>query len=210
MKCKICNTRKPRRYCPGVSGDICSVCCGTEREVTVNCPLDCQYLIEARQHEKPAAVNPEELPNRDIRVSEEFLRGHEQLLMFLGMQLVSASLSTPGAVDSDLREALDSLIRTYRTLQSGLYYETLPGNPIAAAIHQKSQEGIQKLNKEFAEKGAPTLRDAEFLGILVFLERIGLHQYNGRPRGRAFIDYLRRYFPASDASPADAPSLIHI
>ena len=52
MPCAICQIRRPRRFCPGVRGDICSLCCGTEREVTVNCPLDCEYLQEARKHEK--------------------------------------------------------------------------------------------------------------------------------------------------------------
>ena len=50
--CAICHTRRPRRYCPGVRGHICPVCCGTERENTVSCPLDCPYLREARVREK--------------------------------------------------------------------------------------------------------------------------------------------------------------
>ena len=210
MKCRICNTRKPRRYCPGVSGDICSICCGSEREVTVNCPLDCQYLIEARLHEKPPDFNPELVPNTDIHVTEQFLREHEPLLIFLGAKLLEASLATTGAVDADVREALDSLIRTYRTLQSGLYYETRPDNPIAAGIHTKMQESVEALRKELAGKGATQLRDAEILGMFVFLQRIELHQNNGRVRGRAFIDYLRSYFPHDRERPADAPSLIQV
>jgi hypothetical protein len=212
MKCKICETRKPRRYCPGVGGDICSICCGDQREVTVNCPLDCPYLMEARLHEKLPEVNPEEIPNRDIQVTEEFLRDHEPLLIFLGVKLLDASLETPlgaGAVDSDVREALESLIRTYRTLQSGLYYESKPANLAAAAIHQKIQDAVQELRKDLSEKGATAIRDAEILGVLVFLERIGMHQTNGRPRGRAFIDYLRASFPEKQ-SPAQAPSLIQV
>src|SRR5579864_9432900 len=185
MKCRICDTRKPRRYCPGVSGDICSICCGAEREVSVNCPLDCAYLAEARLHEKPPDINPEEIPNRDVPVSEAFLREHEALLIFLGAKLLEASLATSGAVDSDVREALDSLIKTHRTLQSGLYYETRPNNLIAAAIHQKIQEAVETLRKELAEKGATALRDAEVLGVLVFVQRLELHHNNGRPRGRA-------------------------
>jgi hypothetical protein len=210
MKCKICNTRKPRRYCPGVGGDICSICCGSEREVTVNCPLDCVYLVEARQHEKPPAPSAGPLPNQDVKLSEEFLRDHEPLLIFLGAKLLEASLETPGAVDSDVQEALESLIRTYRTLESGLYYETRPNNLLAAAIHQKIQDAVQELRKELSEKGSAPIRDAEILGILVFLERVGLHQRNGRPRGRAFIDYLRGYFPQKQATPAVAPSLIQV
>ena len=210
MKCKICNVRKPRRYCPGVGGDICSICCGSEREVTVNCPLDCPYLMEARQHEKPPVVSPGPLPNQDVRITEEFLRDHEPLLILLGARLLEASLETAGAVDSDVQEALESLIRTYRTLESGLYYETRPNNLLAAGIHQKIQDAVQELRKELGEKGSTPIRDAEILGILVFLERVGLHQRNGRPRGRAFIDYLRGYFPLKPAGPADAPSLIQV
>ena len=210
MKCKICNTRKPRRYCPGVGGDICSICCGSEREVTVNCPLDCAYLIEARLHDKPPLLKPEEIPNQDIRVSEEFLRDHEPLLIFLGAKLLEASLETSGAVDADVQEAIESLIRTYRTLESGLYYETRPNNLVAAGIHQKIQDAVAELRKELSEKSATPIRDAEILGVLAFLERIGLHQRNGRPRGRAFIDYLRSYFPQKQGSLAGTPSLIQV
>jgi hypothetical protein len=113
-------------------------------------------------------------------------------------------------VDSDVRESLDSLIRTYRTLQSGLYYESRPANLVAAAIQQKIQDAIQELRKQLSEKGASSIRDAEILGVLVFLERVGLHRNNGRPKGRSFIDYLRANFPQQQESPANAPSLIQV
>jgi len=210
MNCKICETRKPRRNCPGVGGDICSMCCGVEREVTVNCPLDCQFLREARLHEKPRDMTREELPNRDIHVSKEFLQEHEPLLIFLSTKLLESALGTPGVVDSDMREALDALIRTHRTLQTGLYYETRPNNLVAAAIQQGIQEQLEQLRKEFAEKGTTPLRDAEILGVLVFLEHFALHRANGRPKGRAFIDYLFEYFPHDEVAPGAAPSLIQI
>src|SRR5580700_2833517 len=165
MKCPFCDTRKPRRYCPGVSGEICSICCGNEREVSITCPLDCPYLVEARLHEKPRELNPDEVPNRDVQVTEEFLREHEPLLVFLGSRLLEASLASPGVLDSDVRDALESLIRTYRTLQSGLYYETRPTNLIAAGLHQKMQEAVEGLRKELAEKNAMPIRDAEILEI---------------------------------------------
>ncbi len=178
--------------------------------MTVNCPLDCQCLAEARLHEKLPAVDPAELPNQDVRVSEEFLRQHEPLLIFLGAKLLDASFAAPGVYDSDIREALESLIRTYRTLQSGLYYETLPPSPLAAGIHQRIQDAVRDLRKEMSEKGSTTIRDTEILGMLVFLERVGLHQNNGRPKGRAFIDYLRGYFPQNQPSQTDTPSLIQV
>src|SRR5450432_4221802 len=135
MACAICQTRRPRRFCPGVQGDICSVCCGTEREVTVSCPLECEYLQQARKRDKRPSLEGIEIPNRDLRVDEDWLRDHERLLAFMAGSLLRPALEIPGVVDQDIREALDAMIRTYRTLQSGVYYETRPENsrPPAAA-----------------------------------------------------------------------------
>jgi hypothetical protein len=132
--CVICNTRRPRRYCPGVAGDICPVCCGTERENTVSCPLDCQYLREARAREKDPYVDPDQFPYKEINVDESFLRRNEPLLIFLASGLATTALETDNAIDNDIREALASLVRTYVTLQSGIVYEARPDNPIAGRI----------------------------------------------------------------------------
>ena len=208
MKCKICGIRKPRRFCPGVSGDICSLCCGTEREVTVNCPLDCEFLQEAHIHERPLPVTPEDMPNADIRVTEEFLESRQQLLFIFSSILLQSALTTRGLVDSDVREALAALTQTYRTLQSGLYYESKSTNPLAAAVQEKVQEKLADLKTRLAENNA-TIRDSEILGLLVFLQRLEVQWNNGRPKGRAFLDWLRRMVGAPavlDAENAAEPS----
>ena len=56
MSCAICQTRKEKRFCLAVHGRICPQCCGEQREVTLDCPSDCVYLQQARQHEKPRAA----------------------------------------------------------------------------------------------------------------------------------------------------------
>jgi hypothetical protein len=43
--------------------------------------------------------------------------------------------------------------------------------------------------------GTNPIRDVDVLGILVFLHRMELQHNNGRAKGRAFIDFLRQYFP---------------
>jgi hypothetical protein len=195
--CKICAKRRARRYCPGVSGEICPVCCGNEREVTIDCPLDCEYLRAARQHDPPVPVT--EVPNRDVKITETFIREHEQLVTWMNLALVRA-MEKERAVDMDAREAIDALIRTYRTRESGLIYETRPQNPYAAAIQDSLRMSIQELEKNIAqETGMHSLRDADVLGTLVFLQRMELQHSNGRRRGRAFFDVLRGYFPAGSA-----------
>jgi hypothetical protein len=202
--CKICQKKRARRYCPGVGGDICPVCCGTERENTIDCPLDCEHLQSARRHEQPTALDPVSLPNQDVRVSEDFIREHEELVVWLTLALEQA-MEKERAVDTDAREALQALIRTYRTLESGLIYETRPQNPFAAAIQTELKTSIDDVRKRLTEQsGMHTLRDAEILGALVFLERLELQYNNGRRRGRAFFDFLRRHFPAQ-AEPSLVP-----
>lgn len=181
------------------------MCCGTEREVTIDCPLDCVYLREAHQHEKKEPADPQTFPNQDIRVTEDFLHDHEPLLLFLARSLLDAALATSGATDFDVRDALDALVRTYRTLQSGVYYETRPSNLIAANICRLLQTGIDEFRKQEPERtGRTQTRDADILGLLVFLQRLELDNNNGRKRSRAYLDFLSSFFPEqpADAAPA--------
>jgi hypothetical protein len=207
MSCAICHVRRPKRFCPGVRGDICTICCGTEREVSVECPLDCVYLREAHRHEKITPTDPHNFPNPDIRVTEQFLRDHEPLLLFLARTVVDASLNTPGAVDFDVREALDAIVKTYRTLQSGVYYETRPTNPLAANISRLVQAGIEEFRKEEPERtGMTSTRDSDVLTLLAFLQRLELDNNNQRRRGRAYLDFLRGFFPEQSGETAPAGS----
>ena len=120
--------------------------------------------------------------------------------MSLSLALARA-MEREKAVDLDAREAIESLVKTYRTLQSGLIYETRPQNPYAAGIQERMAQAIEELRKAMAEDaGIETLRDKDVLATLVFLQRLEIQHNNGRTRGRAFFDFLRTYFP--EPSPA--------
>ena len=205
MNCVICGIRKPRRHCPGVHGDICSICCGTEREQSIDCPLDCTYLHEAHEHEKLPELDPASLPNQDIEITEDFLQVNEILMAYLAVCIYEGSLQSPGATDWDVREALEALVKTYRTLQAGLYYETLPTNMFAAAIAAHVQTKMAEIKqKEIEEGGVPTIRDATILGVIAFLQRLEYSHNNGRKRSRAFLDFLRGFYNPPGEFEADA------
>lgn len=153
-------------------------------------------------HERPAPITAADLPNKDIRLSEDFLRDHENVVMGLTVAL-SRAMEKEHAVDLDAREALEALIRTYRTLESGLIYETRPQNPYAAGIQATLQSSVEELRKKLTEEaGMHTMRDADVLGALVFLQRLELQHNNGRRRGRAFFGFLRKHFPEVETAPA--------
>ncbi len=176
--------------------------------MSVDCPLECEYLQDAHTHERIPPLDPDRLPNQDIRISDQFLRDHEPSLTFLAAALLRASLQAGGAADQDVRDALDALVRTYRTRESGLYYDSRPANPVAGFIYGAVQELIDQIRREPARHGAlGRIRDAELLGIFAFLQRLELQRNNGRKRGRAFLGFLQRQFPEPDkVSPA--PSLV--
>jgi hypothetical protein len=199
--CNVCQKKRARRACPGVGGDICPSCCGTQREVSIDCPLDCAYLIEAREHERPPDVDPASLPNPDIRVTEDFVRANEHLFLWLGLALTRA-MQSGNAVDADAREALEALIRTYRTRDSGLIYESRPANPYAAALQDALKRAIEELNQRIAAAtGVHSLKDRDVLHMLVFFQRLEYQRNNGRRRGRAFASFLAENFRAA-AEPA--------
>lgn len=206
MTCKICNTRRPRRYCPGVEGDICPICCATEREVTVNCPLTCKYLIESRETAKEPAAG-KDLPHDDLKFPAGFMERSEPFIVLTALVLARAAREQPPLLDSDLQAALASTVQTYKTLQSGLIYESKPENPYAAAYQQKVLEYLAEAKQTLNAERPGTLDDRMLLACLAFLHRLAVSMDNGRPKGRAFIQWLYLGFKPID-KPADEPQLI--
>lgn len=176
----------------------------------MSCPLDCEYLREARRHEKPRPVDPEQIPNREMHISEQFLEEHEALVGTLASAVATTALGIPGATDTDARQAVEGLIRTYRTLDSGIYYESRPDNSLAARIFDAAQAAVSGFRQaEQQDAGLTRTRDSDVLKALVFLERFEIDRNNGRPRGRAFIDVLRSFYSgAAGPEPAATGSLI--
>jgi hypothetical protein len=123
--------------------------------------------------------------------------------------VANAAFGVPGAADPDVREALASLVQTFRTLQSGVVYETRPSNALAAAIFDSAQAAVPEFRKlEQQEWGMSRTRDADVLGIWVFFERLALDNDNGRRRGRTFLDLLWQFYGGGAAPPRPASSLL--
>jgi hypothetical protein len=215
VSCAICQKRKEKRFCPAVHGRICPQCCGEQREVTLDCPADCVYLQQAREHEKPRpmeALDPAAL-FLQVEIGDQFIYEHEHLVMGLTYALAKSAQADRSLKDSDLISALTSLARTYETLvNSGLHYET----PIAGVSQQAIAIEVQKMIKEYREAeqkhvGYVRLRDSEVLRALVFLARMAHGRTSARPKSRAFVDFLLAQFPEKQsviATPQEGVSRI--
>jgi len=215
MSCAICAKRKEKRFCPAVHGRICPQCCGENREVTLDCPSDCVYLLQARQHEKPRSLQDldEAALFPEVEIGEQFIYQHEHLLLGINYAMVKSMGADRALVDLDLIAALSATAATYRTLvNSGLHYEA----PIAGVGQQAVAAEIQNMVKEFREAeqkhaGVARLRDSDVLRALVFLLRLAYSRTSGRPKSRAFCDFLLAQFPENQspiASPDDVGTRI--
>ena len=201
--CPLCERRAPRRACPALEQDICAVCCGTEREQSIACPLNCAYLRDARQHEKLPELDPKSLPNPEIELTEDFMNEHQELAIVVGRLLFVAAMENQGVVDTDMRDALASLVTSFKTASSGLIYEARPENAIAATVTARFREELEKFRADVA-KSAPAhaIAEKDLLNVLVFWQRMEYQRSNGRRKGRAFIESLYAILPPP---PAEAP-----
>ena len=214
MSCAICEIRKVKRFCPAVHGRICPQCCGEQREVTLDCPSDCPYLQQAREHEKPRSAGEFDADALflQIEISEQFTYEREHLLMGLSYALAKAAHADRSLNDRDLIAALSAMCGSYeRRVNSGLHYE----QPLASAAQQAAAAQVEEMVKQYREAeqkelGYSNLRDGDVLKALVFLVRLGHGRTSGRPRSRAFIDFLFAQFPekmSAVVTPQEAASL---
>jgi hypothetical protein len=205
LACPICQKRKPKRFCPAKTETICAVCCGTEREVTIDCPADCPYLAASRQyHLDRREVDWSKVPFSDTRISAPFVAAQEKLILAASYAVCLFARDNPLLVDSDVLVSLQSLAETYRTLASGIYYEKPPDYRLQRELYEKLKAAIEDFKQaEVQQTGASSVRDGEIRDTLIFLTQLGATRANGRPKGRAYLDFLRTQFKSEEfAKPA--------
>jgi hypothetical protein len=215
LSCAICEIRKEKRFCPAIHGRICPQCCGEQREVTLDCPSDCPYLQQAREHEKPRAADQFDAASLflQVEISEQFTYEREHLLMGLSYALAKAAKADRTLNDRDLMAALSAMCTSQeRLLNSGLHYD----QPLTSTGQHAVAAQVEEMLKQFREAeqkqiGYSRLRDADVLKALVFLVRLVYGRTSGRPKSRAFIDFLFAQFPEQQSAvvaPQEASRII--
>jgi len=219
LSCAICEKRKEKRFCPAVHGKICPQCCGEQREVTLDCPSDCPYLLQAREqtrehataHREPLDEQGREALLPDVEIAERFLYEREELILGLSFALAKSaradrSLVDRSLMDRDLIAALSALVKTYHTMvNSGLIYEPPTANLAQQAVVRNVAREVETMVREFRQAeqqhtGRTRLGDSDVLKALMFLLQLGLGRTSGRPKSRAFVDFLLAQFPEKNSA----------
>jgi len=196
VPCPLCEKRKAERFCPAKGEKICAVCCGREREVTIDCPVDCSYLISAHRYEDE---HPRQLPPDalflDVTLPSDIIHTQQQLMAALAFTVAKFCASHRDATDSDVLATLQALAETTRTLMTGIYYETQPAGQVGRELYAAVSAFWIEVKQKQARHGGAALKDSDFFHLLVFLYRMGLLRTNGRPRSCRYIEFLRSQFP---------------
>jgi len=198
VSCPICEKRKAARFCPAKGEKICAVCCGTEREVTIDCPSDCSYLVAAHRYENDHQRHiPADTPLLDEKIPQDIVYRHQELMTALAFSIAKFCSVQPAAADADVLTAIQALAETYKTLSSGIIYEKPPVAPLPRELYAALIALLAEVKKQQAGRAASaSFKDSDVFYLLVFLYRMGLLRTNGRPRSRRFIEFLRGQFPA--------------
>lgn len=205
MSCPICERRPPKRYCPAKGEKICAVCCGREREVTIDCPIECSYLIAAHRYETEHREPPsaEEYPYKDVAFSVEFVYERWPIITIIAGAVLNIHARYKELTDREVCTAVERLAETYRTLGAGIYYERPPEAQIPLALYGDIQRALQDFrDAETQRTGFTSVKDVDVFQLLVFLLRMNKSETSGRPRSRAFIEFLRARFPLGSAAAA--------
>jgi len=206
LLCPICNKRKVKRFCPARGDNICAICCGTEREVTIDCPADCPHLVASRKYDEGRRqVEWSNIPFSDVHISNDFAQSHAQLLMTLLSSIWQYAREHRQVVDADAIAALQALAESYRTLSSGLYYEKPPDYLYQRELYQAVKAALEEFQRTQTQReGLVTIRTSDLRDSLIYLTQLGALRTNGRPKGRAFLDVIKSQVAPQDSAPANS------
>jgi hypothetical protein len=197
VSCPICEKRKAARFCPARGEKICAVCCGTEREVSIDCPTGCTYLVAAHHYEDEHQRSiPADTPLLGVDLPQDVVHTHQKLMAAIAFSIAKFCTAQTVATDSDVLSAIQALAETYKTLDVGIVYEKPPVAPLPRELYAALAVFLAGIKKQQAERAnSAALKDIDVFYLLVFLYRMGLLRTNGRSRSRRYIEFLRAQFP---------------
>lgn len=200
--CPLCQARKPKRFCPAKQAHICPVCCGQKREVEIDCPADCVYLHSGREYERSRRVRQGEGAQLTARLwDRSFQAGNMELLTGLWTAIHESRSQSPGLVDGDVREAVERLARTYRTLEGGIYYDHVPDTLTQKVLYASLKSLLDKRRKP-EDLSATTPKTGDVLDCLQLTLEMANVCDTSRPRSREFLDQLSAMVSQSTREPS--------
>jgi len=208
MKCLLCESRKAKRFCPAKAGQICPVCCGTKREVEIDCPSNCVYLHAGREYEGAKLARTALPPQRTERLwKPSFLNAHYPLMMGVSQVIAVKRHRSPELADSDVQATFDSLLQTFSTLDKGIYYDFAPERLIQRELYLAVKQFLEgPAESRLVSESRPTT--SQIIDVLQFMKELSAGITLPRPKSRAFLDHLESVSRDFSQGQPEEPKLI--
>lgn len=199
MNCPLCGSRRARRACPALGHEICPVCCGTKRLVSIRCPDTCAYLASARTHPPAVVVRQRDRDARFVVPLVHDLTESAYVLLMMLQEVVKRYRPTaiPPLQDADVAEAAASLASTFETASRGIIFEHRPANLAAERLANELRSVLEQAAKS---SGRPSLVERHGPDALRRLERAARDARTQlEPSDTAYLDLLDRLpYPGPD------------
>ena len=193
-KCPLCSQRTAKRHCPAKAGKICPICCGTKREVEIDCPGDCVHLRKGRFSESDRHHH-HDAHHHTAKFNQQFLYRNAAAVNGVAQSILEERVRAPGMVDKDVSEALEAVKATMKTLATGIHYETLPeGNTVATGLYRRIKS-ILEASMQPQGPAHDALRVSDIPELIDFLMVTAQSRSSGRPRSRQYLDWLASVAP---------------
>ena len=189
-RCPLCSERPAKRYCPAKQSNICAVCCATKREVEIDCPGSCVHLQAGRVYDSERKQVDPEIVARARPFNQRYLNEYGPLLELLGRVVAEERLTSPWLLDSDVKAVYEALSTTMKTLDSGIYYETLPEKSANLSLFRRLKGFLANFMSPPPEAQHRPLRLTEILSMVDFLILAVMVNSSGRPRSRQYLDWV--------------------
>jgi len=209
MKCVLCERKKAKRFCPARQSTICAPCCGAKRILEIDCPESCGYLKIGRDREA-SQEGARHFRPADVRQQEKWSQlfaDFEPVIVGLQTTIADERLAARQLTDADVAQALDCLLKTLRTEERGVFYETTSENLRADALRRQMSLLIESFRQP-QKDSEKRIQLGDAIDCLEMLRSVvGSHLEAGSP-GPSFVDFVARYLPRSSRMAAPGSSII--
>ena len=175
LACPICSKRKAKRFCPARTETICSICCGTEREVTIDCPSDCVHLVASRQYDMTRLeIDWAKVPFAESKFDRRF-RGDARAVAV--STSITRSASLPPTIARWWMRTSWRRCKRWRRLtaprRAGLFTRSLWTTRCNAHCTNSLKAAIADFREKEAQRvGMTTVRDSDVRDALIFLTQL--------------------------------------
>lgn len=207
MKCILCEKRKAKRSCPAKETQICPQCCGEKRVLEIECPESCEYLKAGRERE--AADYQKRLQSMDPTARQkhrQILFDYQNVIAHLEFAISRQRILSRDLSDKDVVQAVDSLLETYKTEDSGLLYERTEENLRIESLRRRLREIVESFRNPGGEeaKGIVDPKNTRLqlgaaIDCLKFIRALAAAYLEDRNSGSGYVDFLARIIPREES-----------